>query len=307
MRAVGWLGATLLVTWMAAGCGGVAEVGPGLGAGGALARTTAAGGITSATVGGITSAAGADAGAAASSGAAGTGQGGVPSIREPSPNVDGVWIMIGFEDPLMMMLSQHDGVLTGRGCDTPSDDLQCGDIVDGTLVGRRARVACSFSESTHGFSAETLVSADGTRMTGTFSFDNQAGTGSTWLRAVMSDQGYFLPIADNEILLRALRGRPVDYDLTLATGTMGGPAFASDRAYFLGLRERFIYGDLGAFHASEMFWSESDQTLSVGPVATTDPNLPSQLTLQFDDSGLITVLALLPAGSQYVFQAVPRQ
>ncbi len=324
---------TLFAVVVLIGCG-AREVHPGggsAGGAGAVGATGGAGGI-GVDGGGGTSGASAPLGAAGTSGAAGDsavgvggsasgGDGGPSAVSQPVPDLGGVWTMIGFEDPLTVDLSQSNGVLAGRCFDTTIlDPRDYSGHLNGTLVGRHARFDCPFDGHVgFGVAGDVVVSAQGNRMTGMFSFDDVSlygwrgsfgGGPVTWLRASPAPSPPFLAsqvtfgVVDQGV--RQALERTLRTDLTLTAGTTAQQAFVRDRLYQLAAfpsNGGGIVGDLGAFAATEMAWHEDSQILEVGPVDETNADLPIGLKLRFSGTTLVEIDATMPSGTEYVFQA----
>ena len=62
-----------------------------------------------------------------------------------------------------------------------------------------------------------------------------------------------------------------------------------------------LNGALGAFWAGEMKWHADEQTLEIGPVPATAPELPVALSPHFDGTTLSTVDATMSNGDAYAF------
>jgi hypothetical protein len=217
--------------------------------------------------------------------------------------------MFAFEDPVAVSLSQSGTDLSGFGCcaglnaDVSVDC--CGDIVNGSIVDRRASFEFSFeSGEAFTYGADVFVSADGKRMLGPFSrgalvtawvpITGNTSEGIGWLRT------------SDAVLDEVVRARAGNYELLLAGAPAGGDSYAPDTPYAIGIsnaRPALVFGDLGPFWAGEMAWQEGEQTLVIGPVPETDPAFPVALRLRFEDVVLSAVEAQMSSGDRYLFSA----
>jgi hypothetical protein len=106
---------------------------------------------------------------------------------------------------------------------------------------------------------------------------------------------------------RNAESRAGRFALTLAELEAVG-RYSPDGSYSLGITTAGtgieIAGDLGAFWADDLTWSDSAQTLTAGPVPETDPDLPTELRLVFDAEVLLEVVASLPSRGMVTFSAI---
>ncbi|WP_437276429.1 hypothetical protein WME90_35005 [Sorangium sp. So ce375] len=170
----------------------------------------------------------------------------------------------------------------------------------GRIVNGRAEFA--FMALEYRYAADTFVAKSGDRMAGRFHGVSSWYGPTAWLRIDPSQRW----LAHDKRLGTALREHQGSYDLTLDPSSAPGDAFSTDRSYALSLgvnASPLIFGDLGAFWASEMAWREP--TLTIGPVPATHPELPVALELRFRDTVLHEVTATMPEGERYVFTAAP--
>lgn len=247
-----------------------------------------------------------------------TGDAGEPAVNPAAEAVEGSWAMFDFEDPVTASLRAEGSSLHGRGACGPMDSSlgQCGGDITGTLDGRRARFSFPVSFEAFGdlgtnYGADVVISEDGTRMAGSFYASTDlatlfVGTGllTAWVRPAMD--GRWLAFEDTA-LRNLLVEREGNYELELTEGA--GDAYAASEAYDLVLRVTgpipLLRGDLGAFWGGEMAWDDAAQTLSIGPVPETKPELPVAVSLVFEDTTLVTVQATLASGEKYAFDARP--
>jgi hypothetical protein len=259
--------------------------GDGRSAGGAPGGTTGASGASGST-----------------SGHGGGGAAGAPT--EPVPPLVGRWAIFTFEDPVGIELSEEAGVLSGLGCygglpTTAFPDLRnyCAPL-RGSAEGRH--VQFDFRAEGYTYAANVYASADGQRMAGDFH-----DTGSwhshafTWLRVGPEDPWLHQP-DEPTAAGAALANRDGKYALQGLVEEDGRPGYVMIYGYF-----RTIAGSLGAFWETEMTWNEAERTLVAGPVAATDPDLATQLTLHFGAASLLSVDAVFPSGKTATFEAAP--
>jgi hypothetical protein len=223
---------------------------------------------------------------------------GVPRVL---PNVNGTWAMFDFEDPVVVTLVQNGETLTGRGCCAPGGEaFCCGDIVGG--LADDGQVVFGFPVlGAQTYRAAVSVSAAGDRMTGAFYPLTGSGFLAAWAR--VPDNENWLEHEDAE-LRDAVAARQGHFALSLTQGD--GDDFAFDAEIQLRLRVNvmpLISGDLGAFWAGEMVWHAASSTLVVGPVPETQPDLPIELELHFNEHWLQSADAEMPSGERYSFVA----
>jgi hypothetical protein len=262
-------------------------------------------GSTDAHVGSGTAGQGAGAGGAAQDSSAGAG-GDVGGAAELVPPLAGRWAMFAFEDPVGVELSEELGVLSGQGCygglptpNHPELPSTCRPLT-GMASGRHVRFA--FAAETYTYAADVYVSADGQRMAGAFRATGGWGVSPfSWLR-IGTDDGWMPRAEPASAVSLALEERSSWYELEGLVDVDGKPG----RIDILGYGQfRALAGTLGAFWESEMTWNEAEQTLVAGPVPETSPELPTQLTLRFQSTALVSVDAVFPSGDTTTFQVVP--
>jgi hypothetical protein len=248
---------------------------------------------------------------AGTAGTAGTGlatsgshaAGGEPSTIQPKPEppvqIAGRWAMFGFEDPVGIRLTQTNGQLVGRGCaaGVPPLDLEpsyCGDV-NGTVEGNTAAFGFSFEQ--YHYQAETVISADGQRMTGRFhGASSWMKTPTAWLR-VPADAEY-LEVMGGAFEPEGLSGW---YELYLLAGA--GAEYEQGTPYRFHYSRRAIQGDLGSFWGSEATDPAAGSPIRVGPVSATSPELAIGMQIEFVASGLTQVDVTTGSGNTYTFSA----
>jgi hypothetical protein len=222
-------------------------------------------------------------------------------------DINGRWAMFVFEDPVAVDITAARGVINGRGCCSGlgerSAALQCCGAVTGQIVERTVSFGFSFDVGGESYSywTDAVLSADARRMTGTFS---RGGVPVTWLRVHSYDA--WLPIPEPSITEIPLE-REGSFGLMLVDDPPAGSDFQAQRTYQFNTHRQFVNGDLGAFWTGEWAGWAGNQTLGIGPVPETTPSLPVILELQFDGPALVSVLAIMPSGTRYTFQATSSQ
>jgi hypothetical protein len=220
--------------------------------------------------------------------------------------LNGRWAMFRWEDPVAVEISEAAGVIQGRGCcggfTQQSTDLNCCGPLTGQIVDRHASFGFSFdyAGSPYDYATDVFVSADRTRMTGTF----MTGATVAWVKIGNTDGNLPFFDADFRTITDAHSG---DYVLTLADAATAGSDFSAVQTYRIGIGGGYVWGGLGAFWSHEITWSDADQTMVVGPVPETAPASPVALSLHFDSTGaaLASVDATMASGARYHFQATP--
>jgi hypothetical protein len=233
------------------------------------------------------------------------GGGGTPDAGSPTAGADltGRWAMFEWEDPVIVDLRQTGGALAGGGCCGSLSDQsyagECCGAVSGQVADRRASFgfAFDFSGEHYDYSTDVFVSADGQRMTGTFSW---AGFPVAWVRIPSTDPR--IPAAD-PALQQVIDAHACGYTIVLSDDPAPGGDFEANHTYMLGVADQYVAGDLGAFWSGEMSWNAAEQTLTTGPVPETAPSLPVALSLRFDGATLVSVEATMVSGVRYDFQA----
>jgi hypothetical protein len=244
-------------------------------------------------------------GTAVSTAGAGTGVGGggatSPQRPEPEPQppmqIAGRWAMFTFEDPVGVQLTQTNGELVGQGCAGGTPPLvdgyfSCGDI-RGSVAGNTAKFGFSF-ENYH-YHAETIISANGQRMTGRFhALYDWLDSPSAWLR--VPDGAEYLESMGSPLEPTALAGR---YELRLREGE--GGEYVRNVPYALWYSRRSMGGHLGSFWGTEASDPAAGSPVRVGPVPATSPELPVSLQLDFDEGGFTQVRATTASRNAYTF------
>jgi len=247
------------------------------------------------------------AGAAAILAAQGCSTGTATDTGNAGPDVTGRWTMFVWEDPVTVDIKETTGGVIGGGgcCGLSPQDFPCCGALRGQVADRRASFGFSFDLSgvPYDYSTNVFVSADGQRMTGSFSL---AGRRVAWRRLGATDD--YLPAAEGGVAQALYALQAARYQLAVSTESapLPGADFNDQLLYqldgFSGVG--YITGDLGAFWAGEMAWNADEQLLTVGPVPATDPSLPVMLALRFDASatGLTSVDATMASGLLYRFK-----
>lgn len=218
--------------------------------------------------------------------------------------------MIGFEDPVGVALGQQGTIIAGYGCcaglNPPSGTACCGPIIDGWIVGGRARFGFpfEFGGGVYEYAADVTVSTDGQRMLGAFS---RISKPTAWVRIDAVDLQATGWLSDrNPLVSEAVRERIGSYALTLIDTSAGGSDYSPDAVYQLLISGSLplVWGDLGPFWGGEMSWLADEETLVLGPVPVTAPTFPITLRLQFEGIVLTSVEAEMASGARYLFNAV---
>jgi len=302
MRCKKLVGLLLLST---IGCGGESRGNrsPSASAGGGAAGTT--GGTASAAGGGASSAGGTSNEAAA----AGDGAG---APATPLVDITGRWALVGFIDPVGVELAQRGSVLEGRGCLAGVPPVQypepgiCG-LVRGSVAGTTAEFSFDFDFAPVGrgtYTATVEVSRDARRMTGELGgrVDDQplAATERTAWLPIGAEQSR--PSAGNS------RDDPYSAAYLLELERPGdGNAYVVGQSYRLSLGTAGVLGDFGTFWWTEIGETNADQSIDVGPVSPTEPDLPIALHFEGNGNAITHVEVTLPAGDRYRFVAGPPQ
>jgi hypothetical protein len=229
-----------------------------------------------------------------------------PSDAGMAVDISGDWAMFAFADPVAVSIAQHGGELTGTGCcgGLPSESatLDCCSPLGGSIHGRRMNFTFAVELASSAYAADAFVSADGTRMAGAFhGASGWLDEPTAWLRL---DPGQVWLSGPDETALTALEAHAGSYALRLQ-GEVSVGIYTPGQRYSLhvvGRRpETMVYGALGAFWHTELTWNEAAQTLTAGPVPQTDPRLPIELELRFENETLANVTALLPSDEVATF------
>ena len=93
------------------------------------------------------------------------------------------------------------------------------------------------------------------------------------------------------------------YELALIPAASSGTEFVAGRTYKLFHRQRTMSGDLGSFWSNEISAVNEGSPLRVGPVPATSPELPTELEVDFNDTGVTGVTATTASGGVYRFSA----
>jgi hypothetical protein len=232
------------------------------------------------------------------------GGGGTAGAPAAALDISGRWALFGFEDPVAVELQQTGTVLAGSGCCTgfQSDvPLDCCGSVTGQCADRRASFGFSFWGGTYEYATDAFVSADGSRMAGTFS---RIDTPVAWIRLKPTDSTL---LRADPVVEKAMSDRGASYDLVVTDTTPAGDDFSPQQTYHIFIRAEDVGGALGAFWAGEAAWNASEQTLVVGPVPETAPGLPVALRLRFDGNLLTSVDATMVSQATYHFRATQTQ
>jgi hypothetical protein len=284
----------LVLCGLLAACGGRAHEGSG------TEPPSDVGG--SAAVGGAGSSGGAMASSGTGGGLAASGSGGAIELGpEPQPpmQIAGRWAQFGFEDPVGVRLTQTNGSLVGEGCAAGAPPLEmeqsyCG-AISGKVIGNQATFGFPFEG--HYYQAETVISADGQRMTGRFhGVSGWLDQRTAWLR--VADDAYFLDLMgapDEPVALADA------YLLDLEQGD--GDEYQRGVAYRVHYSRRALHGALGSFWGTEATDPALGSPIRVGPVPATSAELPVDLSLDFAEKGLTAVRATTASGHRYSFRA----
>jgi hypothetical protein len=233
------------------------------------------------------------------------GGGGTAGASAATLDISGRWALFGFEDPVAVELQQTGTVLAGKGCCTGFQSnipLACCGPVTGQCADRRASFGFSFDlGGTYEYATDAFVSADGSRMAGTFS---RIDTPVAWIRVKPTDSTF---LRADPLVEKALSDRVASYDLVVTDTTPAGDDFSPQQTYHIFIRSEDVGGALGAFWAGEAAWIASEQTLVVGPVPETAPGLPVALRLRFDGNLLTSVDATMASQATYHFRATQTQ
>jgi hypothetical protein len=290
---------TLGAACLLAACGGRSR-NPGEPSNEPGAAGAAAGGAPSAEAGAASAIAGAS-GAPSSAGEA--GEAGAP--EPPSVDITGRWALFQFEDPVGVQLFVDDqGEIIGHACDAGVPPIltyppyACGNV-SGRVSGNRASFSLPFDDIRVTYAAETIVSADGQRMTGRF----RANGGwfdypTAWLR--VADGEAYLPSLTSE------EARPdVRYDLRLVSAGPGATDYVSGQVYALVSYNDGLYGELGSFYHTELTTNAAGDQIQVGPVSPTAPELAVSMKIDVQDAQFTRVSAVTASGHEYLFSASP--
>jgi hypothetical protein len=228
----------------------------------------------------------------------------------PAVDISGEWAMFSWEDPVAVSLTQDGTSLNGRGCCAGlNGDFTlncCGQIADGSIVGRRAQFGFSFEiGELYDYSADVTVSEDGRRMLGWFS---RIVWPMAWVRleGAALERGWLT--SDDSVLVAAVASREGRSVLALTVAPVDGRDYDPNATYELTVVSDsvpMLRGDFGPFWAGEMTWLDAEQTLVAGPVPGTDPAFPILLRLRFEESTLAAVEAEMASGARYQFDAMP--
>ena len=276
----------------------------GTGAGGA-AETIDSGGAIGAVGGGL------DAGGAAEPGADATASVG------PTPPVDGLWFMYGFEDPLSIDLAVGSGAtplpLRGTGCYSgpqhliealdgkPLDFGESGPLA-GVASGASLSFDVAFPKAGTTYAAKVFASRDGTRMAGEFLI-GKTGTALDsfspvlgWIR--LEALGYWRDggAYQNGVPVAADLGPLGNIEWGTSPGFLNGEFTLQGNAPIGRLQPGvsyrasgrcavvcFVVGELGTFWSPDFHWDAATSTLIAGPAPETIPGLPVELRLRYGD------------------------
>jgi len=254
--------------------------------------------------GGGASGGGASGGGASGGGASGGGASG-GAHAEPIglvPDVQTLWGMFAFEDPVAIELRASAHQLFGVGCFAGRALDQQGpntcDPLNGTIDGRHLEF--SFPAGQYTYAADVYISSNQQRMAGKFHDTGGWRTDPTAWLPLQANERWLSEPAELEALKTALESRAGAYDLQ----AIDDPAAEPLHLRVAGAAQAsIIFSSLGAFWATEVSWNEQEQLLTAGPVPETVPDLPIQLTLRFDGELLLRVEALAPSGEVRAYAA----
>ncbi len=294
MERRGTLARVLGVSLLLFGCGSTDSKPQGMPAG------AGSGGVAASNDG--ASRGGASGGGSGGASAAGAGGADAEPIGLVS-DLETIWAMFAFEDPVAIELWARAHQLSGAGCFAgralqPLEGFDTCKMLSGTIDGRHLQF--SFPADRYTYSADVYISSDQQRMAG--KFHDVGGweiAPTAWLPLGANDR--WLPAPDEPAALkRALESRAGDYDLKAVENPAGELLHLS---LLSGSSRGVIFGSLGAFWGTEVSWNEDEQILTAGPVPETAPDLPTQLTLHFDAEQLMQVEALAPSGEVHAYTA----
>ncbi|HEX2882554.1 MAG TPA: hypothetical protein VHO25_23700 [Polyangiaceae bacterium] len=278
--------------------------------GGAGAQRGGSSGVSSGTGGNSTGSGsiGLTAGTAGSAGASGAAGGTATELPIESL---GMWGMVGFGDPVAIDLQRQGDRLLGSGCyaglpDPTTDPVTynhdvdtCGPIV-GEIIGQRLRFAIQFTAYPN--VTDVVMSEDGTRMAGYFANDVEGLSQDPWLVSWLPiEQPPF--ISPPEPPVDRFPNAPESYGLILIPEESVGDEYSAERSYSFDAVGQGVIGELGAYWLGEWTWSEDHQHISIGPLPSTQPELPTLLQLDFANSTLKRVEATTANGF-YAFNAI---
>ena len=218
-------------------------------------------------------------------------------------NVQTLWGMFAFEDPVAIELSANAHQLFGVGCfagrAVPSQQgfTKC-EPLNGTIEGRHLEF--SFPEDPYTYAADVYISSDQQRMAGKFHDTSGWRTEPTAWLPLRANEAW-LPAPNEPAALKlALESRAGPYDLQAMENPTAEPLHL---LLLSGSSRGVIFSSLGAFWGTEVSWNEEEQLLTAGPVPETAPDLPTQLALHFDAQLLVQVDALEPSGEVRIYAA----
>jgi hypothetical protein len=225
--------------------------------------------------------------------------------------VAGRWAMREkYSDNVAAELIQTGDILSGTLCPgglpTPTSGPPggCGPLT-GRVDGRHVRFSAWNFDALVQVDAE--ISADGSRIGGAYSVYGL--TMSTAWSRLADGSGWFDPREGwpPDLLPWSCGDTPYSpgYLLTLVDDPTGSSEFTADRQYLVVFCAG-IAGDLGSFGGSDLHVVTVDghtTTIVAGPVPETTPTLPTQLTLHFENSLLVTVDVVTPSRATYSFRA----
>jgi hypothetical protein len=286
----------LSILWLL-GCGGRAHSGLAEGSNSMAGGTALSGSGGTAGAPSTSGTGGASLGASGAAGATGPDEPDGPMPQAPQ-QIPGRWALFSFDDPVGVKLVQTDGNLVGSGCAAGTPPLGnlpsfCGDLV-GKVEGNQATFGFSFEG--YRYVAETLISVDGTRMTGRFHAVDWIDYPTAWLR--VPENATYLEMMGTLLEPEELAGW---YDLELVEAD--GGEYQAGIKYPLHYSRRSIAGALGCFWGTEASDPALGSPIRVGPVPATSPELPTDLQIEFADAGLRDVRATTASGHVYSFTA----
>jgi hypothetical protein len=217
--------------------------------------------------------------------------------------------MFVFEDPVVVSLSNTNGVIEGWGCCAPETNtiLDCCGSIEGEAFG--AHTTFSYSAGPNYIhTAHAMLSEDGSRLGGYFQgsqsgHDPAPGPGRrvAWLR--LSAEPW---LATNPELDEA--NLPTATSFELAPESPEGDGFVVGESYTTRFtRDSAMGGDFGSFWATEISIRPEDGAILAGPVPVTDGSLPVSVVLNRDGDAIVDATVTMPSGESYLFVAVESQ
>lgn len=153
------------------------------------------------------------------------------------------------------------------------------------------------------YEAKVRISRDGQRMAGTF---KGAGGWLPWPTAWVRLDGGRENLEPAPVLFQEL---PAKTTFRLVSAPPGATEYVPDTDYILAVDPRGeLRGDFGAFwHEEATLPSDTDGVLHVGPVPTTQEELPIELELALNGATPTGLVATTTSGNTYMFEPVAKQ